>query len=514
MWLLFDDALSQALQEPHQAAAWRNLFAAAQDLVMAGYAALVHQRLEDIDGLDTPSEVLRWTLMRDLFGNNYAEKAVDFALQMPAGGVDRLASLAAYGWGHAVKFGASKHQFMQRIKKGKVPELVAAMTGVAKRLLPDGLVPRVPTQVKRVAVILPHAGHAGHTPSAMVISQCEVLVRCGMTVQLFACQELSAAQPDLYSGSPEGVVLAPIDLAYWQTHLPAGISMDVAADCRMSLTVRWHDILEKLSQFDPDLVWGVGLYSPLASAVHERRALMAMNVHACPPMGPSDVWLTSDPIVPHAIGWDDSAQKLVPHLHPFRMKPPVCSGGLTRASLNINEDAVVCITVGARLGSELSQDWVTRVLEVLRTSTNSVWLLVGGDGLKPATMPDAVDGVSVVVLGHRTDMGDLLKLSDIYLNPPRMGGGFSVAEAMASGCAVVSLADGDGGDKLGPFAMSTHDSYFEFLKKLLTNPLRRKIQSDSLRERFDSRLNLMYSDKSLLCAMGLALENARARING
>jgi len=513
MWTLFDDALSQALQEPHQAAAWRSVFAAAQELILDGHAEQVHGRLMAIEDLDVRSEVLRWTLMRDLFGNtDYAEKAADFALQIQPGGVDRLASLAAYGWGHAVKFGASKHQFVYRLKQGKVPELVAAMTADAKCLLPDGLVPRVPTQVKRVAVILPHAGHAGHTPSAMVISQCEVLVRCGMTVQLFACQELSAAQPDLYSGSPEGVLLGPIDLAYWQTHLPAGVSLDVAADHRISLHNRWRNMLGKLSQFDPDLVWVIGLYSPLASAIYERRPLMVMNVHACPPIGAADVWLTSDLMAAQEGGLWDGAQNWVPHLHPFRMKPPMVTGTLTRESLNIGQDAVVCITVGARLASECPQEWVSGVLEVLRMSKNSVWLLVGGDGSKPPNLPERVDGVSVIVLGHRSDMGDLLRLSDVYLNPPRMGGGFSVAEAMASGCAVVALGDGDGGDKLGPFAMPTQEAYFDFLRKILENPLRRAIQSGSLLERFNSRLNLMYSDESLLCAMDLALKKATPRI--
>ena len=59
----------------------------------------------------------------------------------------------------------------------------------------------------------------------------------------------------------------------------------------------------------------------------------------------------------------------------------------------------------------------------------------------------------------QSDISGIPCLSDIYVNPPRLSGGFSVAEATALSLPVLSFACSDGGDKLGAMAAPTTATY-------------------------------------------------------
>jgi len=515
LWNLFEDLLAQVLDEPQQSEAWMSIHRLCTMPHAQSERAAVITRLQALQGkLDVRADVLRLTLLRDLSGGEaaYAAAAAQCALSLDSN-ADRMGALAAYAWGFAVKHASSASAFAEQLRAYRVPELVAGMTLQAAKELPSYFVPRVPQRVARVAVVLPYASNAGHTPSAMVAAQCAVLARCGMTIGVFGCQEQVPAQAHLYQGSSERVVLSPFDVVFWQNNLPNGVELHLMADSQISLRRRWRVILEELVKFDPDLVFEVGLYSPLAGALYGRRAVLALNVHGCEPMVPSDVWLSSsvEPVGRGSI-WGEGLPTSIAHPHPYRLDRPKSTNALSRKELGIADDALVWITVGHRLGSEIGGEWAAQVLSLLQRSPNVVWLLVGSE----AVIPAALDGVAedrVRVLGFRSDVADLLNLSDICLNPPRMGGGFSVAEAMAAGRSVVSFRDGDGGDKLGPFAALSLDAYLNQLQELTVSSGSRQELGLALLARFKARLDLISSDASLCQAMALSIQHAAVRLH-
>lgn len=84
---------------------------------------------------------------------------------------------------------------------------------------------------------------------------------------------------------------------------------------------------------------------------------------------------------------------------------------------------------------------------------------------------------------------------------------------MAAGRSVVSLRDGDGGDKLGPFAVLSLDAYMSQLEQLTGNAASRQTLGLALLERFKARLDLVSSDASLLEAMALSVQHAAVRLH-
>jgi hypothetical protein len=83
---------------------------------------------------------------------------------------------------------------------------------------------------------------------------------------------------------------------------------------------------------------------------------------------------------------------------------------------------------------------------------------------------------------------------------------------MAEGLAIASLADSDGGDKVGEQALPNLDAYMERLAALTESPGLRAEKGQALRRRFDERFDLDASGPTLLAACRQAADLARPRL--
>jgi hypothetical protein len=130
--------------------------------------------------------------------------------------------------------------------------------------------------------------------------------------------------------------------------------------------------------------------------------------------------------------------------------------------------------------------------------------LVGDEHAPPGVRPDHPQ---VRVLPHQDHIDALIAQCHLYLNPPRMGGGYSVMNAMARGLAVVSLGGSDGGDKLGPWAVPSMEEYWQRVDTLLTDDAARAQCGEALAQRFRTLYDLRTATPRLVAA----LDTARAR---
>jgi hypothetical protein len=283
------------------------------------------------------------------------------------------------------------------------------------------------------------------------------------------------------------------------------------SDSRFSLPGRWRKLMPVLAEFDPDAVLLVGLFSPLAAALHGIRPVVGISVNSVPPIAPVDVWLSADPQARQQETWGGVFPPPLPLYHPWKLRRSTKQWPVTRADFGLDNGTVIWITAGFRLEHEIKGDWANRMLQLMSRHANVVWLLVGGEGKLPEALQSSPPG-RVRALTTRDDLPGVLRCSDIYVNPPRMGGGFSVAEAMAEGLPVTSLAGSDGGDKVGELALADIDAYMERLAALTENPVLRKQTGTALRGRFAERFDLEASGPALLAAFRQAAALARERL--
>lgn len=115
---------------------------------------------------------------------------------------------------------------------------------------------------------------------------------------------------------------------------------------------------------------------------------------------------------------------------------------IERVELGIPENAFLILVVGARLHSEVTDDFLNMLEQIVNEN-----MYVGFAGFfngfetKIAKHPKLAERASY--LGFFNDILALMEVGDLYVNPIRKGGGTSCVEAMYMGLPVVTTAYGD-----------------------------------------------------------------------
>jgi hypothetical protein len=507
------DALERSLKEAQCAPRWHRLMATWEAGTDPAARQAVIDKLHNVPDGDARADVLRLTfLARATDDSRYEDAAAARVLAIEPEDPDRLAAFMAFRWLSALQDLDGRSDFLAALSGGRLPEMAGRLMRSAAAAIPPDFVPRVPAEVRRIAVVVPYVGHQFHTPSMMAIEQCAVLAGEGCQVRVFSAQELVPPDVALFRGDGRDLKLPPLNAKVWENILPTGVGMTIS-DSRFSLPGRWRNLMPVLAEFDPDAVLLVGLFSPLAAALQTLRPVVGISVNTVPPIAPVDVWLVAEPPGQQHVTWGGAFPPPLPVYHPWKLRRSTKRWPVTRADFGLNDNAVIWITAGFRLEHEIKGAWADRMLQLMSHLPNVVWLLVGGEGKLPEALRSSPPG-RVRAVATRDDLPGILRCADIYVNPPRMGGGFSVAEAMAEGLPVTCLSGSDGGDKVGERALPDVDAYMEQLATLTANPVLRRETGEALRARFNERFDLEASGPPLLAAFRQAVALAAKRLTG
>jgi len=351
--------------------------------------------------------------------------------------------------------------------------------------------------LRRVAILSQQLSTFVHAGTRLALEHAALLGGAGVEVCVFSAQEMQGVDICGWLGCPQGVKLSPPTPGNWKPVAGPGTFQVVVAHDTWPLEGRWQTTAAKLANYAPDIVLFVGFFSPLLAWVWKYYPVVGLSVHTLPPLGPVDVWLQqfeAGETLPTP--WAGLPLP-VPFPYAFRLALPPAQP-VSLAPLNLPPGALIMVTVGFRLSEEIRQDWTDQVLARLEARPRWVWLLVG-DSKAPPGLPEGHPRIRV--LAPQDNVDGLLQQCSLYLNPPRMGGGFSIMNAIARGVPVVSLGGSDGGDKLGPWRVASQDDYWRRVDELLTDDAARVRCGQALSRRFDDLYNLRSATPSLLAAL-------------
>ena len=508
---LLDDALEQAIANPTASHRWCTLAALYAQETDSNQQAQIRSALTTHIRIHGAAGFFYAMFMADVTKDvQYSALAGQLLQEMEPFDVDRVMAFAVHKWARQVIGEGSRSQMVDALRAAKLPTSMQRI-GVALPL-PSRQPACGDAPVRTVAIVTPFISGLTHTPTVLVLQHARLLTDLGIAVQIFSAQELRVSHMADYLGNGNQLVSDAPDLDALGRLLPDGAALTICDD-RFSVMRRCKDVLLKVAAFDPDMVLFVGLFSPLMVPLHAAWPVLGLCLHAVPPMAPVDAWLTADAARAngHSESWGSDIPPAWGIYYPFRIQLKPVSHPVTRVDLGLTAEQVVLISAGWRLPNEIAGQWAAAMLTLLQNNQNVTWLLVGGSG----TLPPALHGISepqIRLLSHQADLRSVLRCTDIYVNPQRMGGGFSVAEAMAEGLAVVALANADGGDKLGAAASPTLDAYFEQLQLLIDDAERRALLGATLKTRFDTSLDLDQAGPALLAACNTTLQRFQRRL--
>ncbi|MES2073279.1 MAG: glycosyltransferase [Pseudomonadota bacterium] len=510
--LLLSDAIDRTVANPTASHCWLHLMKQVRSISRPDVLNDVLHALVSLIPDQGLSGFYLATFMDIATGDpKFLAKAVDFLKTITPQDPDRLAAFFHIAWQRALLYSRNRLAFTQTLNEIDLPDLSILIGNHLVKHVAVRPRARPMQQMKKVAIIAPQLIDPQHPPTQMALDQAETLVQNNIEVSLFSCQE--AVGPDFVHLLGTGANNTPqaMSLAAWVKSVGTELKIH-ASDQRFSLMRRWLDMSNSIEVFDPDLVIFVGLHSGLISSFYKNYPILGLGTNSISPMVATDVWLTAQASLANTISrpWDGRFPESQAWHHPYRVRRKVASGVFPWDSLGLSQGAVVLVSIGGHLDVSINGMWAERMCAIMDRHSELAWIIVGGEGILPPAL-EKLPRDRLRLIPYTSQVLNLLGNSHIYLNPPAMGGGFAVAEAMSVGLPVLSFAESDGGDKVGGAAIAGMDEYFELLEVLIKDPELRIKAGEEMRERFDSALDLDLAGPSLLAACELARKRYNQR---
>ena len=501
------DALERVVASPHASHCWLALRRAIGASASPQAGAQLVQRLTDEVAAQPLPQFYRAMMLDVLTGDpQYLCAAARLLPALLPHDADRLSVFFSIAWQRSLFNAPSLSAYSARLTAiglphiaGMIDAVVGAALAPAPPVRPRGA---VAGPLQRVAVLAPLLLSPAHPPTRMVLDMVEVLISLGYDIALFSANDAQVPDSEQLVGNGLSFAVGATDLAGWLQSLPVAVTVH-SCDSGYSVRRRCHDLLPAMVGFNPDAVLFVGLYSPMATLAGQRWPLLAMATSSVAPMVRSDVWLTARQALHglRAATWGGALVDQLACYYPFRR-----TGDSARRAARAHAPVsgiVRLVSMGNVLPARMQGPWAQRMVQLLRDYPQVRWDLVGGEGSVPPALASAPPG-QIRAVPHVADLAPHWRASDILINPPGIGGGIAVAEAMDAGLAVVAFADTDGGDKLGADAVHTLDDYLALCVTLITDAEQRGTLSRRLAQRFDQHLDLAQGGPALREALALA----------
>jgi len=335
-----------------------------------------------------------------------------------------------------------------------------------------------------------------HAPTKTVLERCKTYKKMGKEVYLINTTEHQTLPGCIPFFSPQ---IGNVADEYKAVEI-LGIGGDEEIwfrqlDNNISIWERFLLLLEYIKQIKPWYILSIGTGSMLAD--------LCSNVVPCASMALAFSTLPKTENCIRILGRNlrqdesesDEIRDVIESRFTFELKPQKMH--FTRQQYQIPEDKFVLVVVGIRLDFEITSEFCD-ILEAL--CKNGCFVVFAGvyntyDKLEESNLLLAQNSTFI---GYCDDMQALMEICDLYVNPRRLGGGFSVIEAFAKGVPGVYLKTGDvytaGGEA---FSVSDFDEMEQTILKYKEDKKFYEVMSDKAKKRAEFMTSSLEAMKEL-----------------
>ncbi|OYQ32359.1 hypothetical protein CHU95_16280 [Niveispirillum lacus] len=245
---------------------------------------------------------------------------------------------------------------------------------------------------------------------------------------------------------------------------------------------------DRILEMRPDLILSFGTMNPVADLCRGLLDVVSIPFGTYLPMAePAFVAL------PRALVASDGPALAVAGLTADRVTNidycytrPAMGRARGRADLAVPADAILTLVIGIRLTQEVTPAFAAALDAAIKAEPRLFFLFVGSldnyDHLVAALPALAARSRAH---GFDPDVIGLLEQADLFLNPPRGGGGASAAYALSSGVPAFTLNAGDVATVVGPdFHLASLGEFAPLASRFADDPEYREAMRTKARKRF------------------------------
>ncbi len=293
----------------------------------------------------------------------------------------------------------------------------------------------------RVAVITFGLGDAASSHNALIMPYANEMAKQGKKVVVFPVDLFRYRYGECFLQPLEPVEQNSIE--YCDIHKQLfDAEVQVEYNEGEEIEDRVCDFMRKLCNFSPDIVYDFcGEYSYLSPLYNALFPVIAIPMRGYASSACFDIYMCRSKEICmkeneyyQSVLENQMVENLVCSL------PQKASKIYLRKNYGIGEDEFVITTVGNRLKTELTPDFVDCVCDFIKEYKKVRWILVGGkicDYIRECYW-ELLLNRKIIEWGYEDDLIGFYAICDIYWNPNRMGAGGSIGSAMRCGLPIVT----------------------------------------------------------------------------
>lgn len=374
---------------------------------------------------------------------------------------------------------------------------------------------------KRLVIITEQILGINHAPTRMVLDIIYVLQeKLGYEVMLFVTPLNGALPIDLWY---HGIVMnrmrdldnAPLNINY------KGITVRGYQIALQDGVIKEYKMMNDIIYFwKPYFVFNIGVVNPLADTIGRFTTLVDRSVStACPVTNANIIVRSSKKIaelddreICDVLKLHSQKQVYMENKFPVIIKKEECQ--ISRVSENIPEEKFLIGVVGNRLDEEIDSEFVNVLENITSDNENVIFIFIGQVNLVKKLLEKLETKNKIIYLGFRKDLMQVYGLLDLYLNPKRIGGGFSSSMALQADLPVVTLPDCDVAFNVGEdFCVDDYDEMVKIVKAYATDKMFYQKMKEKVKEnkkRYSEQMLVEYVDEmisKIICCMEEANAN-------
>ncbi len=261
-------------------------------------------------------------------------------------------------------------------------------------------------------------------------------------------------------------------------HLPPGFTSPALA----------ASTLAHIRDLRPDMVMAFGTMNPVADLCRDLLDVVAIPFGSYMPLAEPGFLALPRPLTPAdgpalAMG-GLTPERVIPIQYSYA--PPPAQQTRSRADLGIPADAILTLVIGLRLAQEVTPAFAEALDQAIQQEPRLFFLFIG-----PLAGEDWAARLPSLAArsrrhGYDEDVMSILPLADLYLNPPRLGGGSSAAFALSCAVPAYGLPMGDVATVIGPdFHLSDYSDFASLARRWADDPAWRQAQRLKAKARFN-----------------------------
>ena len=209
----------------------------------------------------------------------------------------------------------------------------------------------------------------------------------------------------------------------------------------------YQEMLTSIYNFNPLFVLCIGVNSPIADLPCSFTTVVNLNTVTKAPVSEADIFIRYTKL-------DDSLEALYNNeLQPYQKQvfmnqnfPAIVNtaeGTFSRQDLSLPENKFLVCLVGNRLDTEISPSFRQLMCSILQRNFNIDFVIIGIVHELKEFFENTNYKERIHYLGYCSDLLGVYRILDLYINPERIGGGWSSAIALRAGLPVVTLPNCD-----------------------------------------------------------------------